>query len=81
MIVPTAEEFLKKYLGDTYKGNAPIEHYMIEFAKLHLKAQEEAILNKAKTIEICYGNTGSEYCDIIVDKKSIINAYPIENIN
>jgi 2-keto-3-deoxy-L-rhamnonate aldolase RhmA len=35
----------------------------------------------AKTIEICYGNTGSEYCDIIVDKKSIINAYPIENIN
>ena len=73
MIVPTAEEILNKHL---IPANA-----MIEFAKLHLKAQEEAILNKAKTIEICYGNTGSEYCDIIVDKKSIINAYPIENIN
>lgn len=85
MSVPTAEDFLQHHLQISHLYEKitclsdDVKQAMIEFAKLHLKAQEEAILNKAKTIEICYGNTGSEYCDIIVDKKSIINAYPIES--
>lgn len=53
---------------------------MIEFAKLHVqKALKQAALNAKITYEY-EGNTGSEYCDTVVDQKSILNAYPLENI-
>jgi hypothetical protein len=65
MSVPTAEEILNKHL---IPANA-----MIEFAKLHLKAQEEAILKNVKTKVI------SEW-EVVVDKDSILNSYPLDNV-
>jgi len=60
-----AQKFLKELLGDTYKGNAPIEHYMIEFAKLHVKlALEEA----------------SAKFDHYSNKIVILNSYPPDKI-
>lgn len=60
-----------------------IPDLMIEFAKLHVKAALEAAADKAKVVDDPYsycGNTGSEYPpDQVVDKNSILNAYP-ENL-
>lgn len=68
----TAEEFFEQ--SGTYPELA------IKFAKLHVeKALKQASLNAKITYEY-EGNTGSEYCDTIVDKNSILNAYPLENI-
>lgn len=69
---PTAEEYIQNYnkeYGTTYVG---FEHFMVEFAKLHVKAALEAAAEKAvaKEDSADYG-TGS----IWVDKQSILNAY------
>jgi hypothetical protein len=71
MIVPTAEEILNKHL---IPANA-----MIEFAKLHLKAQEEAILQNVTTTNEPHWS-GEQEDDVSVDIDSILNAYPIENV-
>ena len=70
--IPTAEEFFRKRKY-TY---SPINHHLalIEFAKLHVEAalkeaSENVIVNN-------YVNEGG----IKVNKNSIINAYPLENI-
>jgi hypothetical protein len=78
MNIPTAEEFAKTYHPmKTY----PVDHQMmIEFAKLHVEAAKEEISKKARTKSDWSGNTGSEYCDTIVDKDSILNSYPLTNI-
>lgn len=70
--IPTAREFLLKEWREV--GPMTFNDYekkMIEFAKLHLQAQTEAILNIADSA----GNKpeGSY-------KKSILNAYPLTNI-
>lgn len=44
--LPTAKEFLKESIEDIYKGNVPVEHYLIEFAKLHVKAALKAASEK-----------------------------------
>ena len=75
MSVPTAEEIYLKITGCLlFTNDKPdIKKAMIEFAKLHLKAQEEAIIQNVKTKVI------SEW-EVIVDKDSILNSYRIENI-
>jgi hypothetical protein len=88
MSVPTAEEFLKKYENDTdhYADQDYSEFRLIralqEFAKLHVeKALKEA--SEQATIE----DIGSPNCDgewmscNIIDKESIINSYPLDNVN
>jgi hypothetical protein len=78
----TAEEFLIN------KGDADfrlsegeyISEIMIEFAQLHVK---EALYEASEQAKIQYdysGNTGSEFCDEYIDKDSILNAYPYNNI-
>jgi hypothetical protein len=52
---------------------------MIEFAKLHLKAQEEAILQNVTTTNEPHWS-GEQEDDVSVDIDSILNAYPIENV-
>jgi hypothetical protein len=57
-----------------------IEEFMIEFAQLHVK---EALYEASEQATIQYnyfGNTGSEFYDESVDKESILNAYPYNNI-
>jgi len=88
--IPTAEDFLQEHSKISHfyddKTNqmvcfsADVQKALIEFAKLHVKAALETASKKAKTKNEWEGNTGSEYCDTVVDRESIINAYPLDNI-
>lgn len=74
-----------KYRLDTGKDNTAVmvvdipkvseilANKMIEFAKLHVQAQQEAIL---ENIEYDHDSAGN----VIVTKDSIINAYPLNLI-
>jgi hypothetical protein len=93
--IPTAEEFfLNNYFDDSIsqedkklwlETNEQAQkslNIMIGFAKLHCEAQEEIILKKIRTIfkETTDPMTGETYMDNIVDKQSILTAYPSTNI-
>ena len=68
--IPTAEEFMNLYHGSTNK------HALIEFAKLHV----EAAL-KAASENVDYTTDGQEHItDVWIDKNSILNSYPLDNI-
>ena len=74
----TAEEFLKETLGDVYKGNAPIEHYMIEFAKMHVtQALNQASESVDYELTYYYSSERNAFDKI---EESILTAYPLENI-
>ena len=64
--IPTAEEFYKSIVGESPVGYT--EEAMIEFAKLHVEAQTEAIL------KITHKNGTPRIVDV---KESIIDAYPL----
>lgn len=83
----TAEKLLIKYRrGDDAVESYNVERLMIEFAKLHV----EAALKEASE-EVCH-DIQIDWCDPYdysaghngikgdIDKKSILNAYPLENI-
>lgn len=86
--IPTAEEFLN--IQDSYIKNKHVfplgtgkimQQNMIEFAKLHVKAAlKEASENfKMKIKEDVYElDMNDDWME--VDKNSILNAYPLENI-
>jgi hypothetical protein len=81
---PTAEEIMQKNL-DPHDCLRPSKCYgmtldaLIEFARLHCEAQLKAILEKATIETKCY-----EFGDMdeyhVINKDSIINAYPLTNI-
>jgi len=80
-VTPTAEKFLLLYPDEYYPGEVfgefaykanVVYEAMVEFAKLHVKAALEAAARKAQG----YHGAG----DSNVDKDSILNAYPLENI-
>ena len=71
--IPTAEELSKRY-GLSAKGalwTDTVRAFAIEFAKLHVEAQTEAIL------KITHKNGIPRIVD---NKESILNAYPLTNI-
>jgi hypothetical protein len=77
----TAEDFIKDLQteedeqGHTLLYKSDVINRMIEFAKLH----REAILKEAsENTDTIY--RGDSFGDYIVDKDSILNAYPPENI-
>lgn len=82
--VPTAEEFLQdhhqiSHFYDDKTNNMvcfsdDVQKAMIEFAKLHLEAQQKAILKNAKTRLVNFW--GGE----VIDKNSILNSYPLDKI-
>jgi hypothetical protein len=74
MIVPTAEEFIVIYNSKPQKDSL-----MVAFTKLHLEAQKVAIVQNVTTINEPHWS-GEQEDDIIVDKDSILNAYPLENV-
>jgi hypothetical protein len=81
--IPTAEEFLRESQSNPSKGWTT-RKLMIEFAKLHVELQASSILKSVRIIDdpnsYC-GNTGSEYPpNQIIDRNSILNSYPLENI-
>ena len=86
--IPTAKELLKDKTqfgtyGNMYKRE-DVSKKMIEFAKLHVEAALKEASEKAVTDYEYAGETG-EFDDIsvydyFVDKNSILNAYPLENV-
>jgi len=73
--IPIAKEFCNEKLGfEEYGTDVP--YFMIEFAKLHLEAAIEAVINQATTIEI----NDDGYNVVGIDDESILNAYPLKNI-
>lgn len=77
--IPSAEEFLKeKYNSDLNSFQDNVEN-LKEFTKLHLEEQQKAILEKA---EIDYEPhwSGEQEGSSYINRDSILNAYPIENV-
>ncbi len=79
--IPTA----KKFLEDCFKSHGDITPSdLIEFANLHCKAQQISILEKVKTTKkkIPYTGVriGGSYFVEVIDKNSILKAYPLTNI-
>lgn len=86
--IPTAEEFLNNQ--DSYTKNKStfplgtgkiIEQNMIEFAKLHVEAALKAASENATNEDDWIFNGEDEiYVKGEIDKYSILNAYPLDNI-
>ena len=92
--IPTVKKFLRQSkslhdMWDNTRGRGEwdekaIENSHIEFAKLHVEAALKEASEKAVTDYEHAGETG-EFNDIsiydyFVDKNSILNAYPLENV-
>jgi hypothetical protein len=77
--IPTAEDFLSTELKKTGIGMLP--DILRKFARLHCEAQAKEIAEKATIDDIGSPNCDGEWmsCNII-DKESILTAYPLENI-
>ena len=72
MSVPTAEDF------KNYSGFIEETDRLIEFAKLHAEA---ALLEASEKATVNINGFIQEYDEnCCVDKDSILNAYPLENI-
>jgi hypothetical protein len=75
--IPTAQELGNKlYQPIGMSCNEFAIKLAIEFAKLHVKAALKAASEEANTQEIGRGFTA----ETVVDKDSILNAYPESNI-
>jgi hypothetical protein len=70
--IPTAEEFFR----DIPTGSSDIEYWAKEFTRLHVKA---ALETAAKKATINWDGAGANL-DAYVNEKSILNAYPLTNI-
>jgi len=91
-MMPTAEEFLDADPGITVyklKEEHPdlyrfIKENLIEFAKLHAQEALKEASNKAKTKSKTVNKGATGYSGYktkeVLDKKSILNAYPLTNI-
>ena len=80
--IPTAEEILNNNvyitqdgIEDVHDSLSTVADVMIEFAKLHVEAALKAASENARLKELeIHLSDGS------VDKDSILNSYPLENI-
>ena len=80
--LPTAETVLDDVWRKVHKQNpnsfwtTSAEQAMIEFAKLHVQAALESASEKAS---VNWDGAGADL-DAFVNKQSILNAYPLDNI-
>lgn len=77
--IPTAEEIVKSKFKDSFLDFEYLDLHveaMEEFARLHVTAALEAAAEKAETERGYLNNLPV----INVVKKSILNAYPLDNI-
>ena len=72
--IPTADNYLKRYIGKAIIGYGDISHLMIEFAKLHVEAALKEAMYKADTKELSSMEVNDHY------REEILNSYPLENI-
>lgn len=80
--LPTAEELLNNYRfkAGEHIGNSDFDvmiEYAKKFAEIHVEAALKEASEKAKFKE---SFSGDEYNGLIINKQSILNAYPKENI-
>ena len=69
--IPTAEEFIDQ----NYNQSLQVQDFMIEFAKLHV---ETALKAASENVDTLKGEVyASKGC---INKESILNAYPLNNI-
>jgi len=84
--IPTAEEFINDsaFIRDIFTdefSKSILAEKFIEFAKLHAKAALKAASEKAITDDVGSVNGDGEWMPYdIVNKESILNSYPLENI-
>lgn len=81
----TAKEFLIKEFGEIEYNRDEvyincIDDLLGSFAKLHVKAALDAAANQAKTRLETYSSPDPYQHQTIVDVTSILNAYPLNNI-
>lgn len=75
--IPTAYEFLETSKSEMYYED------LIKFAKLHVKAALEAVVEKSKInskLHPDFDGIGNPEWINEIDKDSILNAYPLTNI-
>lgn len=73
----TAEEFFKL----KYWEEVPGYEVMIEFAKLHVEEALKQAAKEVKTYNVYNESTGDIECKVtLIDKDSILNAYPLDKI-
>jgi len=77
--IPTVEEFFDFIPGEIAYPPDFVHRTAIEFAKLHVEAALKEASEQAK-VKIKQGELGAFDMRPSVKKKSIINAYPLENI-
>jgi hypothetical protein len=76
MSVPTAEEFNNDIRYVTYS----LDEKLITFAKLHVEA---ALKNASENVQAFVDSNGewvSSNVTAVINKNSILNSYPLENI-
>ena len=76
--IPTAKEFLK--FKDAPNTGKFWEDILIEFAKLHVEQALKEASEEAESEEGAIIDLGFEKISASVNKKSILNSYPLENI-
>lgn len=77
--VPSASEFYSSFVIK-YKSDGKTLDLMNQFAKLHVEQALKKASKKAK-IKKTYRSTGSSILvKKVIDKESILNAYPLENV-
>ena len=80
----TAKQFFKEELSGEPLTEESVIVGLIEFAKLHCEAQLKVILENAKTktkmIPYTGVRAGGSFPVEVIDKDSIINAYPLDLI-
>ena len=76
--LPTAYQFLTNFTDEP--DDDTIYKAMIEFAKLHVEAALKEVSKKAVlTDEVC-DVLQEHWFDEYIDKDSILNSYPLDNI-
>ena len=73
--MPTAEDYALSTMQNVDTDD--IVNVMIEFAKMHVKEALKQASVKGETKKYNYGPGGSH---IGIERNSILNAYPLENI-
>jgi hypothetical protein len=77
--IPTAEEFLPKNENGRYSRNG-VEKAMIEFAKLHVEAALKEASENGQAFVNGNGEWVSSNVTAFINKGSILNSYPLDNI-
>lgn len=78
--IPTANELFEQYHGfEADSSSRDIISLMVEFAKLHVEAALKEASEKVSLTDFAYEFLQEGAADAI-DKETILNSYPLENI-